>query len=204
MRWAEELSYFDFVIIYRPGTKNGKADALSRRPNYEENAPKPTPQSLLKPGQMILSSSHFQTLATTTIIPDQTITEKIKNAYSKDPSLTAIIAFLNNSPETAPANIKKQFSSYSLINDLILFEGLIYVPNNEKIKTEILKSRHNAITAGHPGQAKTLELISHDYYWPQMRKFVNRYIEGCDACGRTKISHQGPHGLLQPLPIPHS
>src|SRR5882724_1689366 len=54
VRWAEELLYFDFIIIYHPGTKNGKADALSRRPDYEENAPKLTPWSLLKPEQMIL------------------------------------------------------------------------------------------------------------------------------------------------------
>ena len=30
-RWAELLSELNFVITYRPGEKNGKADALSRR-----------------------------------------------------------------------------------------------------------------------------------------------------------------------------
>ena len=33
-RWAEELSRFDFVITYRPGRRQGKPDALSRRPDY--------------------------------------------------------------------------------------------------------------------------------------------------------------------------
>ena len=33
-RWALELGEFDFKIIYRPGTQNGKADALSRCPEY--------------------------------------------------------------------------------------------------------------------------------------------------------------------------
>jgi hypothetical protein len=33
-RWAQELSGIDFKIFYRPGTKNGKPDALSRRPEY--------------------------------------------------------------------------------------------------------------------------------------------------------------------------
>lgn len=33
-RWAEVLAEFNFKIIYRPGSKNGKADALSRRPEY--------------------------------------------------------------------------------------------------------------------------------------------------------------------------
>ena len=30
-RWAEQLSVFDFIIRYRKGEQNGKADALSRR-----------------------------------------------------------------------------------------------------------------------------------------------------------------------------
>jgi len=33
-RWAEELAGIDFRIHYWPGTQNGKADALSRRPEY--------------------------------------------------------------------------------------------------------------------------------------------------------------------------
>jgi len=33
-RWAQELAGIDFKIFYRPGTKNGKPDALSRRLEY--------------------------------------------------------------------------------------------------------------------------------------------------------------------------
>jgi len=38
--WAQKLGGFNFKIIYRPGTKVGKPDALSRRPEYrpEEGA----------------------------------------------------------------------------------------------------------------------------------------------------------------------
>jgi len=31
-RWAEILSEFNFKIIYRPGERNGKADALCYKP----------------------------------------------------------------------------------------------------------------------------------------------------------------------------
>ena len=30
-RWAQELAQYDFKIVFRPGTQNGKADALTRR-----------------------------------------------------------------------------------------------------------------------------------------------------------------------------
>ena len=33
-RWAQELAAIDFKIYYRPGTQNGKPDALSRRSEY--------------------------------------------------------------------------------------------------------------------------------------------------------------------------
>jgi len=33
-RWAQELAGYDFKIVYRPGTENGKSDALSRRLEY--------------------------------------------------------------------------------------------------------------------------------------------------------------------------
>jgi len=33
-QWAQELSGIDFRIYYRPGNRNGKPDALSRRSEY--------------------------------------------------------------------------------------------------------------------------------------------------------------------------
>src|SRR5450755_408266 len=34
-RWAELLSTYNFRIVYRKGSENAKADALSRRPDYQ-------------------------------------------------------------------------------------------------------------------------------------------------------------------------
>jgi len=40
IRWAQRLADYHFKIVYRPGKKGGKPDALSRRPEYrpEEGA----------------------------------------------------------------------------------------------------------------------------------------------------------------------
>jgi len=40
---------------------------------------------------------------------------------------------------------------------------------------------------GHPGQWKTIELISHEYWWPGITEFVKAYIQGCATCQTTKI-----------------
>jgi hypothetical protein len=40
LRYAEYLSEFDFIIIHRKGIKNGRADAISRRPDYNTGTTK--------------------------------------------------------------------------------------------------------------------------------------------------------------------
>ena len=57
-RWAEFLSEFWFKVVYRPGHLNTKADILSRRWDYaNEEGSKPTPKSLFKPRQWVVSSA---------------------------------------------------------------------------------------------------------------------------------------------------
>ena len=51
-RWAEILSDFDFVITYRPGDKNSKADALSRRTDPKLEGGSAPQISMFKPGQL--------------------------------------------------------------------------------------------------------------------------------------------------------
>src|ERR1700691_462644 len=83
-RWSELLSNYDFIIIYRPGPKNGKPDALSRHPDYHpEGGGDPLYSSnkpFLKPGQLILSTI-FKPNPTNTFLKD------IKSAQSLDPAL---------------------------------------------------------------------------------------------------------------------
>jgi len=47
IRWSLFLSKFDFRISYRPGTKGGKPDSLSRRPDYKIELP-PNINSVIK------------------------------------------------------------------------------------------------------------------------------------------------------------
>ena len=47
VRWAETLASYDFRINHVRGTENGRADALSRRPDYEEGS-RPGKMSILE------------------------------------------------------------------------------------------------------------------------------------------------------------
>ena len=87
-------------------------------------------------------------------------------------------------------------------NGLVQFCGLVYIPDDDEVKRQILQLYHDSIPAGHPGQANTLALVAWNYYWPRMSEFVCRYVEGCEMCQRIKPRRQRPSGLLQPLEVP--
>ena len=81
------------------------------------------------------------------------------------------------------------------------YRGKIYVPGSE-LHCQILTFCHVSKLAGHPGRWKTLELVSRNYWWPQMSRYIGKYGSTCDMCLWTKSTHQLPTGQLHPLPIP--
>jgi hypothetical protein len=54
---------------------------------------------------------------------------------------------------------------------------------------------------GHFGVAKTLGILHEHFFWPHMKRDVERICEKCITCKQAK-SKLKPHGLYTPLPIP--
>ena len=52
---------------------------------------------------------------------------------------------------------------------VVYMEGRVYVPNNKKIKEEILKENHDLVDVGYPGQHRMLELLKRNYWWPGLK-----------------------------------
>ena len=48
-------------------------------------------------------------------------------------------------------------------NGVVYMKGRIYVPNNRKIREEILKDNHDLVIVRHPGQHRMLELLKRTY-----------------------------------------
>jgi len=84
---------------------------------------------------------------------------------------------------------------------VVYMEGRIYVPNNKKIKEEILKENHNLMDMEHPGQHRMLEVIKRTYWWPGLKNDMKKYVQGCFKCQQNKIQHQKKAGELHPLDI---
>jgi len=93
-------------------------------------------------------------------------------------------------------------AEWSLSNGLLYFQGKIYVPDTSNLHRRIVALSHDSRLAGHSGRWKMLELVSQNYWWPQMSRYVGRYVSTCDMCLWTKSFRRPLTRELHPLPIP--
>jgi len=93
-------------------------------------------------------------------------------------------------------------AEWSLSDGLLHFQGKIYVPDTSDLRCCIIALSHDSRLAGHSGRWKKLELVSRNYWWPQMSRYVGRYVSTCDMCLWTKSFRRPLIRELHPLPIP--
>lgn len=193
-RWMGILDNYNYKIHYQPG-KLSRPDALSRRPDHkkEEGA------NHLAPG--IIPEERFIGFeAASTTLTDTTIENLIEVESAKDLEIKAIKENLEN--QNLPLETRKTLEDYRAVGNTIIWKNKILVPNDDEIKKKILESRHDSVLAGHPGRYRTLELVQRHYHWPGMTKWINKYVDSCDKCQRTKTTTAKQSGLLMPLPAP--
>jgi len=74
--------------------------------------------------------------------------------------------------------------------------------DGHELRPCIIQEHHDTALAGHPGRAKTLDLLDRKYYREEMRKDVDRYVRNCHDWQRSRSSRHSTFGVLQPLPVP--
>ena len=53
---------------------------------------------------------------------------------------------------------------------------------DKKLRVEIIWLYHDILTAEHKGKWKIMELITRNYWWPEVIRDVGGYINRCDMC----------------------
>jgi hypothetical protein len=104
----------------------------------------------------MLPKETFVNLATE---PETELQTRIEKLLDQDESLEEILEFLQLS-SSAPAYIRKGFKDYQMEAGLLFYQGRIFVPDNEELKRDLIAAFHDSPIAGHPGQQRTLELVS--------------------------------------------
>ncbi|QRW21153.1 Retrotransposable element Tf2 protein [Rhizoctonia solani] len=187
-RWQTFLSDFNFEIHYCPGKQSGKPDALSRRLDYTDL---PTEPEVMLPSEVFANTTE----------EELEIVTEICSKLREDPSLDQIIQFLTEDADNALPSIQKAYQDYDWEEDLLWYQGKLVVPNHKPLKERLLKEFHNSPLAGHPGQQRTLELLSCNYWWPGMKASAKEWVECCPVCQANQRAH-APVISLKPLEVP--
>lgn len=84
--------------------------------------------------------------------------------------------------------------------DFLFRENKLCVPNCS-LRDLLIRESHSGGLMGHFGVAKTLAILQEHFFWPRMKRDVERICGRCITCKQAKSRVQ-PNGLYTPLPIP--
>lgn len=207
-RWAERLSEYDFSIIYRKGSSNGKADSLSRRSEYRpqegDSVDKQPVTQFFRDGQLDLESINQReedmviSVASLSRIRkiqfDSQFLEKVKRAAEEDEIYGNTLA--------AQERAKEKDDKIAVVDGLLYFKDRLWLPDSDELRLEVARIEHDSKVAGHFGMEKTEELMTRNFYWPGMSKWIADYVRSCHSCQQNKSPRHLRSGLLQPLELP--
>jgi len=58
------------------------------------------------------------------------------------------------------------------VDGIMYKEGKVYIPKNDRLRAEIIRLYHNTPVGGYRRQWKTVELVTHNFWWPGVTKKV--------------------------------
>jgi len=135
-------------------------DPLSRRADYEMGI------DLDNINQVLLKPEFFATnaLEATHEMPinDEIILKKVKAALLSDKVTKDYKTLLKSSPR----EFGKFLQDWNYENGLLLYREKVYILHSveDTLQQQIIKMHHNLLSARHPGQWKTYELVSRNYW----------------------------------------
>ncbi|WZZ08423.1 hypothetical protein YC2023_094344 [Brassica napus] len=117
--------------------------------------------------------------------------EQIKEMYESDPDFKEAY----NSCE------KFAVGHYFRHDGFLFYDNRLCVPNCS-LRDLFVRESHGGSLMGHFGIAKTLKTLQDHFFWPRMKRDVEKLCERCATCKQDKSKVQS-HGLYTPLPIPY-
>jgi len=137
-RWALYLSRFNFMLKHVPGKSMGKADGLSRRPDWQEGVERDNKdQKLIKPEWI---------RGVETLMEEENLRERIKRVQEEDEEIIKAVKELKR---VGIKTLKDE--EWEIEDRIVLKEGRIYVPE-EDLRREIIQLHHNTPVGGHGGR----------------------------------------------------
>ena len=121
----------------------GRADSLSRKVDWAEGVEKDNEN------QVMLKEEWLEVRVMEQLVerPEEEIVKKIKEARDKDEKVIKAVE------EMKKAGVKMlRNEEWQIEKGLVLKEGRVYVPKDEKLRVEIIRLHHDMPIAKHGGQ----------------------------------------------------
>jgi len=143
-QWALYLSRFNFMLKHVPGSKMGKADSLSRRPNWEIGVEKDNEDETL----VKLEWLEVRKTEVIEIIVDRVdLLEEVRKSKVKNDKVVKAVEKMKQ------AEVKMlRDEKWREVNGIMYKEEKVYVPKDEKLRAEIIRLHHDTPIEGHRGQ----------------------------------------------------
>jgi hypothetical protein len=199
-RWSLYLSRFDFMLHHKPGRSMGKPDALSRQADHGSRQGDNNNLTLLAPELF-----RIHALAGARLKGDErNILREVWLSLRNDVQEESVAkAARELRKDKGRGTIKS--AEWSESDGLLMFRGKIYVPKDRDLRRRIVEQHHDTCIARHAGRFKTLELVSRNYWWPQMSRYIGIYVNTCDLCNgrRCNVDDQLVSSIPQRHPMHH-
>ncbi len=84
-------------------------------------------------------------------------------------------------------------------NEILYHDSQLWVSFNELLQINLIREIHDQSSIDYSEILRTVKIIKRNYYWSSMRKTIDRYIQNCYVCQRSKTSRNKSNDLLQSL-----
>ena len=139
-----------------PGTKIGKADSLSRRPNWEVGVERDNKDETLVKKERL---ENRRTEKVEVIVEGVDLLEKIRQSRVRNDKVVKAVE------EMKQADVKMlRDEEWREVDGIMYKEEKIYVPKDEHLRTEIIWLYYDMPVGGHGGQWKIVELVTRNFW----------------------------------------
>jgi hypothetical protein len=167
-----KLLGLDYQIVYKKGSDNRVADALSRRPVSSDE---------VQGSCLAMSSSQPKWL------------EEVVASYDGDELAKELLVKLSVDQHAVP--------DYTLLQGVLRYKGRVWVGVVPELRLKIMTAFHSSAVGGHSGAPVTYRRLKQLFAWTGMKSVVQDFVKACIVCQQAKPDRTKNPGMLQPLPV---
>src|SRR5260221_3570263 len=168
----------------------GRPDALSRRADHPRGVEDNADCTLLTPEVFKLRAVEAVTLEG----EEAVFMERIQQSDQYDDPVVKALKALDAGELCS--------NEWMHAEGVVLYQGKVYILDNPQLHHDLAHVHHSAIVTGCPRHWKTLELVSQNYWWPGLSRYIAKFVMGCNTCNQTKTFPTQKVGKLIPNKVP--